>query len=106
MWVEIPGYMFFFRNKPMRLSLAAALLAVRAPPTAHPFGAFPRFFVFCDTDADCSLPETCCGSAFRICCDAGGTGQRLPRLGRNVTFPWPVPRPVPQPVPIQIPVPL
>lgn len=92
----------------MRLCLAG-LLALRAPPmappTAHPFGA-SRFVAFCDTDADCVLPETCCGNAFRICCDAGGTAQRLPRLGRNVTLPWPVPRPVPQPVPIPVPIPV
>ena len=101
----------FFCQNAMRFHLATALLSMRAPPTAQFFATptfprVPRFVTFCETDADCTLPETCCGNAFRICCDAGGTGQRLPRHGRNVTAPWPVPRPVPQPVPIPIPVPL
>jgi hypothetical protein len=84
----------------MRLLVVAALLAARSAPPAVPALRARRrpFVTFCEADADCALPETCCGAAFRICCDAGGTGQRLP----NVTLPWPVPRPVPVPIPVPL----
>lgn len=51
---------------------------------------------FCESNADCSLPEVCCtGPWFNYCCDIGAMHRRL-RPNRTVADPFPWPR---QPVP-------